>query len=316
MGCPDWPKCFGAWIPPPSEAQLPVDYKQQYVEYRHEKNVRFARYLDALGFKNKADLIRNDESVNSETTFNVYKTWTEYINRLVGSLIGLFVIINLIASYPIRKTNRKIFVYSILLLVTVVFQGWIGSIVVSTNLVPWMVTVHMLLAMLIVAITIYLIYLSRRPEIDQKIEVSPQPVVKALIMISLVLLGIQVILGTQVRETIDTIAASMNFQSRTLWVSRAGLSFIIHRSFSLLILISQALIIYYLVKAPGKDRLMVRLARVLIGFTVLEVILGAIMAYAGIPAFIQPVHLLIAIMVFGFEFILILISQHKKAMLA
>ncbi len=313
MGCPDWPKCFGSWIPPTSEAQLPPDYKQHYVDYRHDKNLRFARYLDLLGFKHKAELIRNDKAIDAETGFNVYKTWTEYINRLVGSLIGICVIFNLLAAFPLRKNNPKLFIYSLALLVLVVFQGWIGSIVVTTNLVPWMVTVHMLLAMVIVAITIYLIYLSRKEDIDKRIAVSPQPVIKILLIVSIVLLGIQVALGTQVREAIDTIAASMNFQSRSLWISRAGLTFIIHRSFSLVVLISQVIIIYYLMKSPAKDHTMMTFAKVLLGFTLLEIMLGAIMAYTGLPAAIQPVHLLIAILVFGIQFIIILISQHKKA---
>ncbi len=310
MGCPDWPKCFGMWIPPTDESQLADTYKEDFVEYRRNKNIKFAAYLDVMGFDKKADQVRNDQSILTETEFNVSKTWTEYINRLIGALIGLLIIGNFMASRKFLKEDKSVFIGSLILVIMVIFQGWIGSVVVSTNLLPWMVTIHMLLAMLIVAILIYLVFKVRsKPE--RPVIIPDKKMLNSLMILSGILITLQILLGTQVREAIDEVAISLNFENRDTWVGMAGVSFIIHRSLSILLVLSQIGVFYILYRNGLLKTGLTNYTGIILGIIVLEVLLGIIMSYFGIPPFAQPLHLLFAVIIFGLQFLAILILNGK-----
>src|ERR1700712_1896988 len=130
MGCPDWPKCFGGYIPPTNVTQLPADYKQKYVAGRLAKNQRFAKTLDVFGYSDLARRIRDDRSILVPEDFNAGKTWTEYVNRLIGVISGLFLLMTAVYSFTYVKSNMLIPILSVLNLILVGVQGWLGSIVV------------------------------------------------------------------------------------------------------------------------------------------------------------------------------------------
>lgn len=295
MGCPDWPKCFGQWVPPTSVSQLPVDYKDQYAALRDKKNQKFAKYLSAFGLKDTADKILTDDSILIESDFNPQKTWIEYVNRLVGVVIGFLILAVFIRSIPLFKINPILFWLSLATLLAVIFQGWFGSIVVSTNLTSWTITIHMLLALVIVAMLIALMHKSSESTV---IFVPGQ--VKWLLGVCMFLLLTQVLLGTEVRSAIDQVAGST--ENRGTWISLIWSDFVVHRSFSWIVLLVHAIFILRLKKTTGNNALTLSLVLLIL----LTILSGAGMGYFAVPAFLQPIHLFVATATFGLQFLLFL----------
>ncbi len=313
MGCPDWPKCFGSVVPPTSVDQLPKDYKEIYLQKRIAKNGRFVASLEKLGFLETADKIANDKSILIEEEFNAVKTWIEYINRLLGVSIGLLIILTVWKSLALWKIDRVISIIAVASLVLVLFQGWIGSLVVSTNLLTWMITFHMILALLLVCMLIYIYHRSGRLQYSNFIKMNAPRKVQWILLAGIVLMIIQVVLGTQVREQIDQISFSLGNMLREEWVERVGLNFLIHRSFSILILVVNLLYLFWAFKYTTRKSRVNLWSQVLILLVIFEIITGIGMAYYSIPAFLQPIHLLIGSLIIGVQFLLLLqIRDHNQ----
>ncbi len=135
MGCPDWPKCFGQWIPPTAEAQLPANYLSIFQEKRAKKAVKFCKFLTAIGMKDTAKKIKEDPTLLKEEPFNAARTYTEYINRLLGFLAGNLMLLGFVWSL-IYYRSPWLLGLSFLNLIFMGIEAWFGSIVVATNLVP------------------------------------------------------------------------------------------------------------------------------------------------------------------------------------
>jgi cytochrome c oxidase assembly protein subunit 15 len=311
MGCPDWPKCFGQWIPPTSEEMLPEDYREKYKDDRLEKNQRFADYLEAMGLKKQAYAIRTEKFIQQETSFNAVKTWTEYINRIVGVVIGLLIILNLVGAISLIKTDPAVFMWAFFLFLLVVFQGWIGSIVVSTHLTPWIITLHMLIAVLIIAILTYLVFRSRKNQLFFQ-PVDHHRFLNFLLVLSGLLIVVQILLGTQVREAVDFISSSLGYRQRDTWIGSLGIEFYVHRSFSLILLVLQAGILINISRKKAVNNGSFRFSRYLFILLLVEIGLGISMAYFGIPPYLQPLHLLTGVILFGMQFLLLLMINNRR----
>jgi cytochrome c oxidase assembly protein subunit 15 len=299
MGCPDWPKCFGNWIPPTSVAKLPPNYKEIYAEYRDKKNQRFARYLRVIGFENTANRLLNDRSLLEEADFNATKTWIEYFNRITGVLVGFLIFGVFVYSLKFRTTVPKLTIISCLALVLVAFQGWIGSFVVSTNLTPWTVTLHMFLALALVALLVYLVYNTSGDETRLN---SPTAFWWLMACIAVVL--VQILLGTQVREAIDAVSRRV---IRSEWISSIQAEFVIHRSFTWIVLLLHLGLVFTLRKTGLLKCFQLTLILLILG----TILAGLGMAWFAVPAFLQPVHLLLATGCFGVQFLFLLKVDRK-----
>ena len=306
MGCPDWPKCFGSWVPPTSEAQLPPLYQDHYVQVRLEKNQRLAATLASIGFHSKADEILNDPAVKEEQAFNATKTWIEYLNRLVGVAIGFLILGTFVSSLQYLKSKPVLTLFSFLTLVLVLFQAWVGSLVVSTNLLEWMITVHMLIALLIVCMLIWIYYRAEEEDPNFSFSGTTKLRIKPVTLLFLIMLVGQVILGTQVREEVDAIASSLAYELRHTWIDSLGLSFKVHRSYSIALLVVFAWMIRSYQDSIRIDRRL-RNVFMILGATIgISILTGVTMAYFSIPAFAQPLHLMLGSMLVGIQYYLVL----------
>jgi len=305
MGCPDWPKCFGGWVPPTQVSQLPDNYREVYAQKRKVKNEKLAGYLNRLGFADLGKEISADPTMYVEAEFNAVKTWIEYLNRLFGVLVGLLIVITTFLSFSYWRKDRTITWLSILTLVLVGLQGWIGSVVVSTNLLPGTITVHMVLAIVITLLLINTVVRSFGvgPLHDN---IPNKQAINRVVIVVLLLSFVQIVLGTRVREAIDAVVSQMQHLLRSEWIDQLGLGFYVHRSFSILVLLSNLYLLYLLNKYAVQQKSIRRWTRVLLIVTLIEIATGTVMAYLGIPAFLQPVHLVLAVVAIGIQFLIFL----------
>jgi cytochrome c oxidase assembly protein subunit 15 len=194
--------------------------------------------------------------------------------------------------------------------VLVLIQGWLGGQVVMTGLDEWLITLHMLLAMVIMMTLIYAVFKASAGQIT--VDISDRSSKWLLAALSVLIVGtfVQLILGTQVREAIDVLKNMVSSPSRELWISEISLIDDIHRTFSWVVLIAGAAV-FYLSRWWVESSIIRKTGSAVFGLILLQIATGAGLYYLGIPPVYQVVHLTGVAFLIAFEFLLLLLVVHS-----
>jgi len=266
MGCPDWPHCFGMWAPPFSAKGLPPDYK---------------KYLDKQ---------------NIDAVYNPAHAWTEYVNRLITGALGILIVIHVVWSFKkFFRTKQVICWLSCLFLIGTLFEAWLGKLVVDTNLAVVKITLHMIAALFLAIIPVLILHKLNNDKIVH------DKTLRTITTITLIILLIQIIIGTDVREQVDAVSASLNYTQRNTWLTHLNAVFDVHKATSIIV----SLLVIFVFWRSLSHVVLQRIGMFLFLIVLLLMAAGISLASFNIPAFIQPIHLLLSsilfVVLFGFR---------------
>ncbi len=302
MGCPDWPKCFGYYIPPTSENEITwkpnTEFKKGYIIVKDE-----ALYVA------DSDLITNSEfnkknwkpyTKHDYAKFNKFHTWIEYINRLISVLAGFIFLFLIYKASKFWKSEKRICYLAFGAFFLMLFEAWLGKTVVDTNLTPTIITIHMVVGLIIIALLLQLKFI-----ISNNKERPYHKLFNRLLIISVIFSLIQIAMGTQVRQFIDEQVKLFGFENKNHSLMNPSFKFYFHRSFTIaIVLVNFAMFYINQVKNLGY-----KIINWVVFLIFLEAITGILMYYAEIPLGTQAIHLMSGALLFGLQFYLWLQSR-------
>ncbi len=120
--CPDWPKCYGSWLPPMTIDDIPEEF--------------------------------------NPTQDKVYGSWIEYFNRLLGVILGISMLYTFYKSIKVYKYDRQIFYGSFISLTMVIIAGWVGGQIAqnidgNNVMSQYSVSIHLYIAMITLISIVY-----------------------------------------------------------------------------------------------------------------------------------------------------------------
>jgi cytochrome c oxidase assembly protein subunit 15 len=301
MGCPDWPTCWGLLIPPTKVED--VDFGKLDIAKFQRKAERMGR--DPLGI--------SEESLRAE--FNARHVWTEFTNRLLALPVGFLSLAAFIASFPFRQNRPHVFWLSFAALLLVLTNAWMGARVVYSGIAPGVLTTHLALAMALIGVLAYCAWAGAEHPLKVKMTGGARPA-RITVLALLILVVVEGILGSQLREMTDELAKSHLNAPRETWIGELEESsvYFIHRSFSWVLLL--ATVIAYTMARRQQPGGATPSQTGVLAIMFAQMILGLVMAQIHIYSWVQVLHVGLAGILLALLFRWFLIIPNGKRPLA
>ena len=125
-------------------------------------------------------------------------------------------------------------------------------------------------------------------------------------LFALIITIVQIVFGTEVREKIDAVANRLQGGYREDWISNAGAIFIQHRDIAVLVLLINILL-YALIRGNfGRHSIQQQLMSFTFLIIMLQIVTGILLSYWSLPPVAQAAHIVLASLIFGAQFYLML----------
>jgi heme a synthase len=172
LGCPDWPGCYGTSNP-----------------------------WHALGE------IQLAEANMPTGPVTVIKAWIEMIHRYLAMTVGALILIQVGAAWTkVRSLGKAPLVGSLVLLILVCIQGAFGAWTVTLKLQPIIVTIHLMLALVLLACLTAYAQHSWQSQSSPVQHSKIKPLSAKLLLLASVALTIQIFLGAWVSTNYAVLA--------------------------------------------------------------------------------------------------------------
>lgn len=271
LGCPDWPRCFGSWIPPASAEELPPQF--------------------------------------DVSQFNPMLMWTEYANRLLGVTVGILVSATAVIAWRRHRRDVRILWPTVAAFLLTGFQGWLGGRVVAHELAAWIVTAHMLVALIIVSLLLYATFHALSGRVTTSPPAGRQMSFLVLLWLLIAVSLAQVVLGTQVRGAVDLALDAGTARATAL--AGAGVLDRLHRDGALVVTVMALVAVLMATTRAPFVPLALRWSYAVVALVVAQGVLGIVLAYVSLPPVAQVAHLTVASLLLGAETVLVLVVRNR-----